>query len=81
VHNIRNDHPTVGKVVYWMMGGYGGLKTNLLDRIAARDRAALRESLQLISTWEFDRIVMSHGSVFEGNARAALQKAYGWALA
>ena len=47
-------------------------------RLTAGDKAALRASLERTLTWEFERIVLSHGQVVEQGGRQVLRDAFGW---
>jgi hypothetical protein len=78
VHNVGAEKPWLSRVFYGALGGYGGFKTNLLDRAATRDRPAARGSLARVQAWNFDRVVMCHGSVLETGGRSAWQDAYAW---
>jgi hypothetical protein len=46
-----------------------------------RDRKVMREDVAAIAAWDFDRIVLSHGSVVETEGKALFAKAHGWLLA
>jgi hypothetical protein len=78
VHNVGREKPLSSRVFYTLVGGWGGLKTNLLDRAAVRDRAAARASLERILAWDFRRIVMAHGRIVEDTGPEALARAYAW---
>jgi len=41
-----------------------------------RDRAAVRSSLDLILTWDFDRIIVGHGRNIDTGGKAALRAAF-----
>lgn len=78
VHNVGPDRPFSGKLLMVLVGGYGGLKSNLVDRMIARDKPAVRETVRRILAWDFDRVIMAHGAVFEGGGRDAFRSAYAW---
>jgi hypothetical protein len=80
VHNVQDDAPGLQRAWMRLLGGYGGVKTNLLDRLAVRDRAALRASVEKVLAWDFDRIVVAHGRVCDSGGRQALRDAYAWLL-
>jgi hypothetical protein len=56
----------------------GRLKTTLIMRLAVRDKAAARASLERLCEWDFGRIVVSHGEVLEDGGPAALRAAFEW---
>jgi hypothetical protein len=78
VHNLGPDRPGFTRFVFGLMGGYGGVKTNLVDRLATRDRVAARASLERVLAWDFDRLIMSHGTPVETGAHAAIENAFAW---
>lgn len=61
---------------------WGGVRRRVAPtpafRLAIRDRAAARRSLDRILSWDFDRIVVGHGPIVERGGREALARAYDW---
>lgn len=57
------------------MRGFG---PNRIVRFALRDRAAARASLDRILALDFDRVIVTHGTVLEGGGKDALRRAYAW---
>lgn len=47
-------------------------------KMLVRDEKALRESLDRVLAWDFDRIVMAHGVVLESDGPAKLREAVAW---
>ncbi len=45
-------------------------------RLLIRDRRALRESLDVILSRDFDRVIVAHGDILEGGGNEALREAY-----
>ncbi len=78
VHNVGREKPWTSRVFYSLVGGYGGFKTNLLDRLAARDKPALRESMRRVLCWDIDRVIMAHGVILDHGGRESLRTAYRW---
>lgn len=56
----------------------GRLKTTAIMRFFVRDKQAARASVERFLEWDFDRIVVSHGEVFEHGGPAALREAFEW---
>jgi hypothetical protein len=48
--------------------------------LTIRDRAAVRQSLERILAWDFDRIILSHGAIVETGGREAFRRAFGRVL-
>lgn len=63
-----------------VLGGYQQLRPSLLERIATRDKEQVRQSLEPIFAWDFERVIMAHGSIIESNGKQQLQQGYEWFL-
>jgi hypothetical protein len=63
-----------------LIRSYGRFGPSTLDPLLIRDRRAARESLERILAWDFDRVVVAHGSVLERGGREALRAGYAWLL-
>lgn len=79
--NLGPEAPFVTRVAFRMVGGYGRLGPSVVEKVLIRDRASARASLERILAWDFDRIVLAHGTVLESGGREALRKGYRWLLA
>jgi glyoxylase-like metal-dependent hydrolase (beta-lactamase superfamily II) len=75
VWNVTSRMPLSARV--WA-GRRPGVRPTPAFRLAVRDRAAARASLDRILAWDFDRILIGHGEVLESGGRAALERAYAW---
>ncbi|KLV04140.1 methanol oxidase, glmU [Photobacterium aquae] len=49
-------------------------------RITFHNKTRLRQSLQEILTWPFDRIILAHGKNIPTNGKQVLHRAFQWAL-
>ena len=74
----RTATPT--RILMKLIRSYGRLAPSKLDPLLIRDRVAARESLERILSWDFDRIIVSHGDVQEAGGRETLRKGYSWLL-
>ncbi len=79
-HNLGDDRPWWTRTVFRMMGGFGGFKTSLADRLMARDKPAARASVEAVLKWDFDRVIVAHGAVLDSGGPEALRAAYRWLL-
>jgi len=64
-------------------GFLGVLETfgpTLTFRLFTRDRRAARASVERILAWDFDRIIIAHGTIIESGGHAAFRKAFAWLL-
>ena len=76
VQSAGLDTPLLTRLVMRLNGIYErpGLPRHI--RLGFRDKAAARASLERVLSWDFDRIVLAHGSVVETGGKAALRDAY-----
>ena len=49
-------------------------------RLLTRDRAAARRAIEHILSWDFEKMVIAHGELFERDAKAALREAWRFVL-
>lgn len=61
-------------------GIYNKLGPSVLEKVAIKEKAALKRSIQQILNWDFDRVVMAHGSVIEKGGKRAFERAYQFIL-
>ncbi len=75
------EHPPLTRLTSRLIGAYGrGARPHnaLFGEIV--HPAALRESIERVLGWEFDRIVISHGRIVERGGREVLRDAYAFVL-
>jgi len=72
--------PTSTRIFFGLLGTRSLPSSPLLERVLVRDRPRFRRALERILAWPIERIVMSHGDVFEGDGCAAIRRAYAWML-
>jgi len=63
-----------------VLGGYQQLRPSLLEKIATTDKEQVRQSLQPILAWDFERVIMAHGSIIEQGGKRQFQQGYEWFL-
>ena len=73
VWNVTRRMPPLPRL--WA-GWREGVRPTPAFRVAIRDRAAARESLERMLEWEFERIVIGHGEMVESDGLEALAAAY-----
>lgn len=76
--NFRSSDSRLTRLWLRAMGIHGRFGASRLLRAIVRDRRAARESLDRILSWDFDRIVVSHGVVLQRHARRLLREAWSW---
>ena len=78
VHNLPPSKHLWTKIYGTLMGFDGKVALSRAIRLAFRDRAATRRSLDTLLALPWSRIVPAHGEVIEGDAKQALRDAYAW---
>ena len=78
--NICDSSPPATRFALRIIGREGALAPTLLERMLIRDRDAFRGSLRRILDWPFERAIVAHGEVCEGEARDQLMRGYDWLL-
>lgn len=82
VFNVRSGVNWMTRMVFrWVSGTWGHLRVSRLWRRFAKDRAAVRGSLEVVLAADFDRLVVAHGDVVATGARDALRHGLGFLLA
>ena len=78
--NFDNTFPTITKMAARLFGSYQVLKPSWLEKIAVKDHKQLAKSINKILEWDFQRIIMAHGSIIENNAKLQLAEGYRWLI-
>ena len=76
--NIRNSPSWFTRFFMRLNGGYDRFGPTRLFRSFVKDRAALRASLAYMQSWDFDRVIVTHGAVLEHGGKQAMQQGYAW---
>jgi Domain of unknown function (DUF4336) len=63
-----------------LIGFYDKLQASVLEKWALRDRQAAKATIEKILSWDFDRVIVAHGSVVESKAKVQLKAGYEWLL-
>lgn len=81
VFHINNQFasPSI-KLLTRLLGAYNQLRPTLLEKFATQDKAKVKCSIQQILKWDFERVIMAHGSILEHNAKSQFQAGYEWFL-
>ena len=74
--NLGPDMPFLSRVLSRMNDCYCKFGPSRLLRSTIKDRTALRRSIDKVLTWDFDRIVLSHGDNVASNGRQLLHDSF-----
>ena len=78
--NFDRSFPLTTQLAAKVLGSYQELKPYLLDKIASHDKQKLKQSIDKILAWDFQRVIMAHGTIVEHEAKARLSAGYYWLL-
>ncbi len=74
LHNEPDPDSWIHKAYLWFNGTLGEPGINRVIRwFVYKDKHAVRQSLERTLTWNFDRLIVSHGEVIEPEARQTLR--------
>lgn len=74
--NLGRDMPFLSRALLSLNGCYDCFAVSRLLRTTIKDRHALRLSLARILAWDFDRLILSHGSNLDAAAKETLRLAF-----
>jgi hypothetical protein len=63
-----------------LMGGYKLLRPSPLEKLATRDKIAVKQAVDRVLEWDFDRVIVAHGSVLETGGKQQFRAGYDWFL-
>lgn len=75
--HFTEDSPWLTRAVLWSSGAYPGCRVSLLERFGMK-RAIAREEIGSLLDLDFDRLILSHGTILESGGKDALREAYRW---
>jgi hypothetical protein len=81
VENFRDETPGTNAVLrMWMrlFGMWGRPRPAPELRLFTFDRRSVREAVDRILAWDFDRAVIAHGELLGSNARDVVREAWRW---
>ncbi len=77
--NFRNTKGW-SKFLFSLYGVNERLATSKLYRSLINDKQAFKSSIEKIMSWDFNKIVVSHGELIESDGKNAFRKSFDWLL-
>lgn len=74
--NLLPPKPWLTRVALTLNDAYGRFTPSRLLKSIIRDRTALRASIDTLLTWDFDRIIVGHGTNIASGGPEALRRAF-----
>lgn len=72
--HFDESFPFVTKLAIKAAGGYKRLSPSLPEQIATTAKGEVRQSITQILEWNFERVIMAHGSLIEKGGKQALKR-------
>lgn len=74
--HFDGSFPSLTQFVARVTGLYNNLSPSWLERIATRDKEPVKRSVENILSWDFERVIMAHGSIIEQNGKERFREGY-----
>ena len=78
VLNMRDSDSWITRQWLRINGALGRFGPHRLMKFVVKDKQAVRASVDHLLTWDFDRIVMSHGVVVQEKGKRLLRESFAW---
>jgi hypothetical protein len=74
--HFDESFPMLTQLATRMLGGYKSLSPSLLERVATTEKEKVRKSVERVLGWDFERVIMAHGSIIEQNGKEKFKQGY-----
>jgi hypothetical protein len=76
--NIHSPRSRLTRLYLKLAGVLDRAGCSRLVRAAVKDRRKMRQSLERVLGWDFERVILAHGQVIETGGHDILRDAYAW---
>ncbi|MEM8613048.1 MAG: DUF4336 domain-containing protein [Cyanobacteria bacterium P01_H01_bin.105] len=74
--HFDESFPMATQLITRVIGGYKRLSPSILEKIATTDKEKIKTSVEQILTWNFERVIMAHGSIVERGGKEKFELGY-----
>lgn len=74
--HFDESFPRLTQLATKVLGGYKCLSPSILERIATTDKERVKKSVEQVLNWDFERVIMAHGSIIEQNGKEKFRQGY-----
>jgi hypothetical protein len=78
--NLDNSFPFITQLASRIIGCYQQLRPSILEKIVTKDKKQITRSIEKLLQWDFQKVIMAHGTIVENNAKQQLKEGYEWFL-
>jgi Domain of unknown function (DUF4336) len=79
--NFGRHSPLLTRVIARISRMYGRPRMPPDWQFSFRDRGARRSSFECLLAWDFDRVILTHGTLLTAGAKPIFRQEYAWAMA
>ena len=74
--HFDNSFPLITQFAARVIGGYNSLSPSVLEKVASTEKGKVKIAVQKILTWDFERVIMAHGSIIESQGKQKFKAGY-----
>jgi Domain of unknown function (DUF4336) len=74
--HFDDSFPLITQFAARLLGGYKSLSPSLLEKVATTEKAKVKLAVQKILDWDFERVIMAHGSIIESQGKQSFKAGY-----
>lgn len=74
--HFDESFPPLTQFATKVLGGYKRLSPSVLERIATTDKEQVQKMVRRILEWNFERVIMAHGTIIEQQGKEKLRQGY-----
>lgn len=74
--HFDESFPSITQFASRAIGGYKNLSPSILERVATKDKEKVRTSVEQVLGWDFERVIVAHGSIIETQGKQKFKKGY-----
>jgi Domain of unknown function (DUF4336) len=74
--HFDDSFPLITQFAARLLGGYKSLSPSLLEKVATTEKAKVKLTVQKILDWDFERVIMAHGSIIESQGKQSFKAGY-----
>lgn len=74
--HFDESFPMLTQFASRVTGGYKRLCPSLLEKIATKEKESVRQSAEKVLRWDFERVIMAHGSIIERHGKERFRQGY-----
>lgn len=74
--HFDESFPVITQLATRVLGGYKSLSPSFLERVATTDKEKVRGSVEKVLSWDFERVIMAHGSIVDQNGKEKFKQGY-----